>query len=345
LPEQELERPEKANRLTMPNETIDFLAPEITQGDLVTFADEKVNLKQEHAQRYREQVSYLRDHLDRYISEHPDIGLVKMLLSGSLAKGTALRTINDVDVAMYVKGEGAPQELAKLLEWLVEKLRNTFPQILSQNIRIDGPCVVISFQGTGIDVDVAPILYEGDPEWRGYLWDRMTGKRTLTSIPLHLEFIRKRKESQPTHFAQVIRLLKWWVDQRRQDTPGFDFRSFLVELIMAKLADAGNQFDDYHEGLVYFFSYIQRTGLRDRISFSDNYPASKLPAKRVDAVEIFDPVNHENNVASDMTEAKRQQLASLADKALDALSYAKTCQTKAEALECWQELMGAGFNA
>jgi hypothetical protein len=50
-------------------------------------------------------------------------------------------------------------------------------------------------------------------------------------------------------------------------------------------------------------------------------------------------------VASDVTEAKRQQLVGLADKALDALSYAKTCQTKAEALECWQELMGASFNA
>ena len=116
----------------------------------------------------------------------------------------------------------------------------------------------------------------------------MTGKRTLTSIPLHLDFIRKRKESQPTHFAQAIRLIKWWVDQRRQDTPGFDFRSFLVELIMAKLADDGKQFDDYHEGLVHFFSYIQRTSLRDRIAFSDNYPASKLPANRVDTVEIFD---------------------------------------------------------
>jgi tRNA nucleotidyltransferase (CCA-adding enzyme) len=329
----------------MPNDAIEFLMPEITQGDLVTFAGEKVNLKQEHAQKYREQVSNLRDHLDRYISQHPDIGLAKMLLSGSLAKGTALRTINDVDVALYVKGEGAPQELAKLLEWLVEKLRNTFPQISPENIYIDGPCVVISFKGTGIDVDVAPILYDGDPKWRGYMWDRTTGKRILTSIPLHLDFIRKRKESQPTHFAQVVRLLKWWVDQRRQDTPGFNLCSFLVELIMAKLADDGKEFDDYHEGLVNFFSYIQRTGLRNRIAFSDNYSESKLPAKRVDRVEIFDPVNHENNVASEITEAQLQQLVNLSDRALDSLSYARTCQTKAEALECWHELMGAAFDA
>lgn len=328
----------------MQTETIDFLASEITQGDVALFADEKVNLKREHAQKYREQVANLRDHLDRYISEHPDIGLVKLLLSGSLAKGTALRTINDVDVAMYVKGEGAPGELAKLLEWLVEKLRNTFHQIPAENIYVDGPCVVISFRGTGIDVEIGPILYHGDKDWRGYLWDRSTGKRVLTSIPLHLEFIRKRKESQPTHFAQVVRLVKWWVDQRRQDTSGFDMRSFMVELLIAKLADDGKQFDSYHEGLVHLFSYIQSSGLKERIAFRDNYPSSKLPAQRVGVVEIFDPVNPDNNVASDFTEQRRRQLVDLSERALDALSYARTTQTKGDAVECWQELMGPSFN-
>ena len=36
------------------------------------------------------------------------MGLAKMVLSGSLAKGSALRTINDIDVGLYVKGESAP---------------------------------------------------------------------------------------------------------------------------------------------------------------------------------------------------------------------------------------------
>lgn len=160
----------------------------------MTFADEKVNLKRERAAQYREQVKNLRNHLDRYIEEHPDMGLAKMLLSGSLAKGTALRTINDVDVAVYVKGESAPSELSALLTWLVEKLRKTYSQIAPENIKIDGPAIVISFSGTGIDVDVVPILYLGDPQWRGYLWDRRTGEKILTSIPQHLEFIQKRKK-------------------------------------------------------------------------------------------------------------------------------------------------------
>jgi tRNA nucleotidyltransferase (CCA-adding enzyme) len=325
-------------------ETFNFLSAEISQTELAAFADEKVNLKREHAEKYREQVANLRNHLDRYVSEHSEIGLVKMLLSGSLAKGTALRTINDIDVAMYVKGEDTPQELPKLLQWLVERLRKTFHQISPDKIYIDGPCIVISFSGTGINVEIAPILYAGDPKWRGYLWDRNTGKKTLTSIPMHLDFIKARKDKQPTHFAQSIRLIKWWVAQREADTQGFSFRSFLVELILAKLSDLGKTFDDYHTGLGHFFTYVQRTGLRERIAFSDNYPAAKLPVAKSGVVEIFDPVNPENNVAGDMTEAQRKQLVDLADKALDALSYARTCQTKADAIECWRELMGSSFN-
>lgn len=329
----------------MNTDTFDFLTAEITQRDIVQFADEKVNLKRDRAQQYRDQVSNLRDHLDRYIQEHPDIGLEKMLLSGSLAKGTALRTLKDVDVALYVKGESAPSELNELLNWLVEKLRKTYWQIAPENIRIDGPAIVISFSGTGIDVDVVPIYYLGDPEWRGYLWDRFTGQKILTSIPQHLDFIRRRKEKQPTHFAQTIRLAKWWARQREREDSAVSIRSFLIELLLAKVADTGKVFSDYHTGLEHFFLYIQKTGLKERVSFTDFYPTSKLPKQQSGVVEIFDPVNPENNVATDMTDSNRCKLVAMAEQALDALSYAKTCQTKQDALECWQELMGGSFNA
>lgn len=324
---------------------LNFLDAEIAQSDLVAFSNDRVNLKQEYAQKYRDQVNNLREHLDRYISEHSDLGLVKMQLSGSLAKGTALSTVKDVDVAVYVKGDSAPNELGKLLEWLAERLRKTYPTMPYDAIKVDGPCVVISYSGTGIKVDVAPIYYLGDPEWRGYLWDRFSGEKILTSIPLHLNFIRFRKDKQPTHFAQVIRLLKWWVKQRERDTAGFAFRSFLVELIAAKVLDDGADFSDYHTGLEAVFLYVQRTGLKSRIAFADNYAADKLPKTTTGVVEIFDPVNPENNVASHVSDAARRQMVDLCVTALDTLSYARTCQTKGGALECWKELMGASFSA
>jgi tRNA nucleotidyltransferase (CCA-adding enzyme) len=325
-------------------DTISFLTPEISQSDVVAFCDDHVNLKRDYADEYREQIKNLREHLDRYIEEHPDVGLVKMMLSGSLAKGTALSTMQDADVALYIKGDSAPEDLAELLEWLAERLRKTYSQIAPEKIYVDGPCVVIAFSGTGINVEVAPILYDGDAQDRGYLWDRSTGKRILTSIPQHLAFIRKRKDAQKTHFAQTIRLLKWWAQQRAADTDDFQFRSFLIELLMAKLADNGAKFDDYHSGLEAFFTYIQNTGLRQRIAFTDYYAASKLPKQNTGPIEVFDPINPENNVADNLTENDRRLLVELAGKALDALAYARTCQTKGDAIDCWQELMGPSFN-
>lgn len=324
-------------------ETFTFLTPEISQADLVAFANEKVNLKKEYRYGYREQVRNLRDHLDRYVEEHPDIDLVKLLESGSLPKGTALKTILDIDVALYVDGKDAPEELGPLLEWLVARLRTTYHQMSPQDIYIDDPCIVMKF-ATGPSVEIAPILYFGDPEWRGYLWDRASRKKILTSIPLHLEFIRKRKETQRVHFRQIIRLLKWWAAQRKEDTPQFSLRSFIIELLVAKLADNGMKCDDYHLALEQFFSYIQRTGLRERIAFSDNYPASQLPKRNPNIVEIFDPVNPSNNLGAEITEPGRQLLVSLAANALDALSYARNSQTKEDALQCWRELMGASFS-
>lgn len=323
-------------------EQFDFLTHEVTQSDIFTFGIDKINLPATHADVYRKRVNVLRDHLERYIKEHPDMGLAKMLLSGSLAKGTALKTLNDIDVGLYVKGDVVPHELGKLLSWLAERLQKTYHQISASNIKPDGPCVVINYEN--IRVEVSPILYDGDPEWRGYLWDRSTGEKILTSIPLHLEFIRKRKEQQPTHFAQVVRYLKWWVKQREKDTPNFRLRSFLVELIMAKLADSGIVFKDHHVGIEQFFQYVQRTGLSERIAFSDNYSTSKLPGKQVGKVEIFDPVNPENNVAGDITAQERDAIVSAATAALDDLSYASTCQTKTEAVQCWQSVLGNTFN-
>ena len=75
----------------------------INHGDIVRFADEQVNLKREYAQKYREQVNRLREKLEEHIKNNPDTQLRRMLLSGSLAKGTSLKRLNDIDVALYVK--------------------------------------------------------------------------------------------------------------------------------------------------------------------------------------------------------------------------------------------------
>ena len=87
----------------------------VGHAEIVRFADERVNLKRDDAKELRAQANRLRDRLETYLSEHPDFALRKMMLSGSLAKGTALKSISDIDVACYVSSASAPHQVSELV--------------------------------------------------------------------------------------------------------------------------------------------------------------------------------------------------------------------------------------
>ena len=213
--------------------------PIITNSDIKTFAEQKVNLPQETASEYREQANRLRDKLETYLKDHPDFSLKKMMISGSLAKGTALKSLNDIDIACYISGADSPHNIKALLEYLAEKLRTAFPNFKPDQIKIQTYSITVSFIGSGLDVDIVPILYNGDPKWYGNLVSQDDGSFLETSIPLHLEFIRTRKKRNEKDFAQVVRLLKYWARFIKSQRDGFRFKSFMIELILAKLSDDG----------------------------------------------------------------------------------------------------------
>lgn len=314
----------------------------IDHRDIVRFAEEKVNLPKDKADEYRAQVRRLREKLEGYLGEHPDFALRKMLLSGSLAKGTALRSLNDIDVAVYITGSDAPHDLRGLLDYLAERLRKAYPNFRPDQVRPQTYSVTVSFQGSGLDVDVVPVLYSGDPEWRGNLVSQEDGSFLETSIPLHLEFTRKRKRKQETHFAQVVRLVKFWARRMKQERDGFRFKSFMIEMILAKLCDDGVDFSDYPEALQSFFTYIGRSNLRERIVFTDHYPASDA-AKVKDPVQIFDPINCTNNVARLYTEAQAEAIVEAAVDAGDAIDAALAAPTKQLTVYYWQKVFGNAF--
>src|SRR5258708_35222529 len=98
----------------------------ISHADLVAFAGRVVNLPREIAEEKRRQVNILRERLTKHIAENPGFSLVKMLHAGSVAKGTALRTFNDFDVAVHVKKADAPTPEAELLEGMAARLREAY---------------------------------------------------------------------------------------------------------------------------------------------------------------------------------------------------------------------------
>lgn len=315
----------------------------VTHSDIAAFASDRVNLSRDDVADYRAQVSRLRDKLTAYIKDHPGFDLVKMLHSGSVAKGTALKTLNDMDVAVYVKSGTAPQDEATLLDWTAARLRDAYGgTIKPEQVTIGHHCVTLSFKGSQLDVDVVPVLYEGDPEDRGYLIPPSTGARVLTSIPLHLQFIKKRKDAQPHHYRQMVRLVKWWAGIQKQSRDDFRFKSFMTELLLAKMVDRKVAMGDYADALFGFFSYIVRTRLTELVVFEDHYAAADVVADS-NPVRIYDPVNPANNVACLYTPANVAVIVEAAEDALDAIAYARRATTKGEAVGAWQEILGTGF--
>ena len=314
----------------------------VNHKDLVRFAEEKVNLPRDKAAEFRAQARRLRERLETYVSEHPDFTLRKILLSGSLAKGTALRSLNDIDMAAYISGAEAPREITALLNYLAERLRKAFPNFKPEQVQPKTYSVTVSFLTSGLDVDVVPILYSGDPDWRGNLVSREDGSFLETSIPLHLTFTKKRKKDNETHFAQVVRLAKFWTRRMKQERAGFRFKSFMVEMILSHLADGGLDFTDYPEALQGFFTYIVRSNMRERIVFADYYDPSTV-GTLTEPVQIIDPVNSANNVSRLYSGTDADAIVDAALDAGDAIDAALGAPTKGDTVRHWQRVFGSSF--
>lgn len=312
--------------------------------DIARFADERVNLKRDDAKKLREQANSLRDRLGNYLEDHPEFELKRLLLSGSLAKGTALKSISDIDVACYVASDTAPEKIGDLIDWLARRLEKAFPNFKPEQIERKTYSVAVHFVASGNEVDIVPILYDGDPEWRGYLISQNSGEKLMTSVPMHLDFIRKRKDANPQHFAQVVRLIKFWAGRKKQEDSEFRFKSFMVELILAYLADRGLVLLDYPDALQGFFTFLANDGLSKVIAFSDYYSPARC-AVTSDPVRIWDPVNCENNVAKLYSADNRGRIVEAALDAGDAIDSALRAITKGETIRYWQKVFGPTFDA
>jgi tRNA nucleotidyltransferase (CCA-adding enzyme) len=316
----------------------------VSHQDIVRFADERVNLKRDDVKELREQANRLRDRLENYLQEHPDFALRKMLLSGSLAKGTALKSISDIDVAVYISSGDAPATTKELIPWLAARIRQAFPNFKPEQVVENPFTITVLFSGTGLKVDLVLIMYDGDPDWKGHLVSKDTGERVLTSIPMHIKFIRRRKNAHDTHYAQIVRLLKHWAKNQKELNPDFRFKSFMIELLVAHLADKGVPLDDYPEALAQIFAYIATDAFRSPIVFADHYDPKTCPAC-TDPIRIWDPVNHENNAARRYTDAQKQTIIEAALDAGDAIDAALRAPTKADTLRYWRKVLGSTFDA
>ncbi len=318
---------------------------------LKAFAQSKVNVPVEEAKERRRQVNHLRERLEDYIATHPDFDLVKLRASGSTAKHTAIRrksgTGSDADVAAYLRTTDTDIDVSTMLTWLRDRCIEVYGATKDEDdFKPSDHAVGITMRSSGLKIDVVPVLYTGEPDDRGYLVTA-DGTKVLTSVTLHLEFIKTRKDKAGDGYRELIRLLKAWIRESKEVDPELRCKSFLIELLVAHLWDVGwngepLKVDDYPAAIEQVLSYITRTGLKTPIVFTDYYKADAV-STTADNIQVWDPVNPENNVARGYTEQHRQRLVNHSRTTLDTITMAAYAATKGEALDAWRELFGPTF--
>lgn len=328
--------------------------PHVNHHVLADHAQNKVNVPREEAAQRRAQVNHLRRRLEAHIDAHPDYDLVKLRASGSTAKHTAIRRRksegSDADVAAYVRASsvgGVEVDESGLLEWLRERCIEVYGKTKdAEDFTISHHAVGITLRGTGLKIDVAPVLYEGEADDKGYLVTR-EGTRVLTSVTQHLKFIEKRKGLAGPGYAELIRLLKAWIREAKQHDPTLRCKSFLIELLVAHLWDKGwngeaLQVKDYPRAFEQVLAFIVQTELRTPISFTDFYGAAAISAT-ADHMQVWDPVNPDNNIVKLYTDLDRARLVDLAKNAFEEINWAALAPTKGDANQAWRCLFGTTF--
>lgn len=315
---------------------------EITDSDISTFLEARINLKKDKVDEYRGQVNSLIENFDDYLRKHEDFSLKKLLHFGSCAKGTAISTTSDLDVAVYLEPDKDGEQIGNILSSIRDCLSEAMTKygMTDDQFTVGKHCVCVTFKGSRLEVDVVPVIpLKGDSknEW-GWLMDKHGAERLKTSIPLHLKFIRKRKETF-NKYAAFVRLTKWW--KSIQEVP---LKSFLIELIWAHLVDTEEIPDSYCDGLPLFLKYILKTKLKEAIIFSDNYSPSRVTSNSSDIVRIYDPVNPENNAGKTITAGEYSTILQKSQEAMNVLMMATCAPSKAKAIEQWQRILGTSFN-
>ena len=117
----------------------------------------------------------------------------------------------------------------------------------------------------------------------------------------------------------------------------------MIELIVAKIHDEARLSDcnDYPKSMLEFFDYIARTNLGERIFFADY---NEVPVSSDSPIQIFDPVNAGNNVASKYTAEDRDRIAGAAIDAGDAIEAALKAPTLGLTLHYWRNVFGSTFS-
>lgn len=309
----------------------------LTNTALRNYDSNVLRLPADKRKEYHAQVDRLVEELNKSLKGRDDIKITRVLKAGSFAKYTILRRTSqdpvDVDLVIYVAGKDVDKEtLDGLLDEIHKALIAIYPTKSVEDFEIQRKAATVKFVGTGLSVDVVPVVE--DPARPGYGWqfDIHDGSKVQTNPPGQLKFVKDRKDIDKD-FRTLVRLGKRW--SRHAELKAL--KGFHVELIMAHVLGVNGRDGSIEKRFEDFLLYIAQSELKEEIRFPEN----AAPFVKFDhPVVVLDPVNSQNNVTSRISEAERAEIVAAATASWETAYYASAEDKD----EIWKEIFGPRFS-
>lgn len=295
-----------------------------------------LRLPSDKRKEYHEQVDRLIVELCKGVRDKTEIKITKVVKAGSFAKYTILRKTSvdpvDVDVVFYISGRDATKEtLDGLNNTIYDLLIKQYPSKSVEDFEIQRKAATVTFVGTGLSVDIVPVVEDASRSGYGWQFDIHDGSKVQTCAPCQIKFVRDRKD-QDSDFRTLVRMAKKWRNQAEIKP----LKSFAIELIMAHVLATQGVSGSIEQRFRNFLLYIAQSGLKDKISFPENtVPFTTFS----DPVVILDPVYSLNNVTSRISEAERKEIIADAKAAWETANFASAENDN----EVWKEIFGPRF--
>lgn len=208
------------------------------------------------------------------------IHIVSLELSGSYAKGTAVKGGTDIDLFISLS-ENLNMTLKNIYNNLHTFLKeNGYPNARAQNVSVG---IMID----GIRIDLVPAQRQNPTSQDHSLYRRKADTWTKTNIQRHIQVISQSKR------LSEIRAMKLWRNHK-----GLNFPSFLLELSVIEALRHSSYIGnggDLSENIVTVLNYLKTT---------------------FKTANIIDPANTNNIISDDLTPAEKNSISQAAEAAL-----------------------------
>ena len=308
----------------------------LTNKELRYFDSNVLRLSAEKRKEHHAQVDRLVAELSSRLKGHDEIKITHVIKSGSFAKYTILRKTStdplDVDVVFYISGKEISEEtLQGLNDTIHALLLDIYPSKKVEDFEIQRKATTVTFIGSGISVDIVPVIADESRDGYGWQFDLNHGEVIESCAPCQIKFVRDRK-NMDSDYRTLVRLAKKWRNYYEVDP----IKSFHIELILAFILDQEGSGGSVEERFRRFLLYIAETELQQVLSFPEN----PLPLGTFkDPVVILDPICSTNNTAARITEDERVEIVKAADESWEIAHFASVENDHTE----WKSLFGPRF--